>query len=99
MNTLGRPRHGCGLPDRALKRMSHGRGRGAPCAICGEPITPDEDEYELVFVAGTDPTARTIYETHPPCLSAWETERKTLLGLDEHQPKPTGALPGSAGSE
>jgi hypothetical protein len=37
------------LPDRRPDRTWGGAGVGAPCTICGEPVTKDQLEFEIQF--------------------------------------------------
>jgi hypothetical protein len=66
------------LPDRSAERTWAGRGCGAPCAICGRPVNPDELEYELEFVTHGDGEQPTAYHVHIACFWAWECERRKL---------------------
>jgi len=66
------------LPGRSPERTWAGRGCGASCMICGEPISADELEYELEFASGADSKQREDHHIHIACFWAWETERQKL---------------------
>ena len=59
------------LPCDPGARMWGSRGSGASCALCGEPIGPDEIEYEVEMRVngGTEPL-----QFHRVCHSVWHTE-------------------------
>jgi hypothetical protein len=48
------------LPARSPDRVWGGPGVGAPCEVCGSPITKDDKEFHV----------------HIRCFAAWEFERK-----------------------
>lgn len=52
-------------------RLEAGYGSGRPCAICGEPIAPQQVEYEV----GVDGRA---HKFHINCHGAWNAESATL---------------------
>lgn len=63
------------LPGQPPLRTWGGQGSGATCAICAEPITPDQCEYEFEYAkAGAARGCATVY-VHVQCYSAWELER------------------------
>ena len=63
------------LPSGAPTRTWGGPGVGAPCSVCGLPVTKDEKEFEIQFEqeggGGLDK-----YHVHIRCFAAWEFERK-----------------------
>jgi hypothetical protein len=63
------------LPARNPDRTWGGPGIGAPCAVCGKPVTKEEVEFQLEFAHdGTTPDLDK-YHLHLRCLAAWEFER------------------------
>jgi hypothetical protein len=64
------------LPSRAPDRVWGGPGVGAPCEVCGLPITKQEKEFQIEFEqqggGGLDK-----FHVHIRCFAAWEFERKT----------------------
>jgi hypothetical protein len=48
---------------------------GAPCAVSGEPVTPDQTEYEIQFARDAANPGLEKYSLHIRCFSAWEMER------------------------
>jgi len=65
------------LPARRPDRTWGGPGVGAPCAICGLPVTKDEMEFEIQFAHdGTEP-GLDKFHVHIRCFAAWEFERKS----------------------
>jgi hypothetical protein len=63
------------LPQRVPDRTWGGPGIGAPCALCDEPITPDQTECEVQFAhAGVTP-GLDGYHLHLRCFAVWELER------------------------
>ena len=62
------------LPSRRPDRASSGPGVGEPCAICGEPIKPDQMELEIQFIRnGRSPHVKS-HHVHLRCFAAWEFE-------------------------
>jgi hypothetical protein len=61
------------LPGRDPDRTWGGRGVGAPCTICGEPVAPDQVEYARQFAH--DAPGLDKYSLHIRCFAAWEMER------------------------
>lgn len=63
------------LPARSPDRVWGGPGVGAPCSICGLPVTKTEKEFEVQFEqdggGGLDK-----FHLHIRCFAAWEFERK-----------------------
>jgi hypothetical protein len=62
--------HSGGLPRTPPRRMWAGRGTGAKCDGCGDPISPEQVEYEFQYAA----EART-FRMHLGCAGVWETFR------------------------
>ena len=59
------------LPCDPSARMWGSRGSGAPCALCGQVIGPDEIEYEVEMKAGG---AAGTLQFHRACHTIWHTE-------------------------
>jgi hypothetical protein len=51
-----------------------GNGSGAPCALCEEPISKPEVEFELDFADAADASRATIH-MHFRCRRIWDAER------------------------
>ncbi|HEX7035694.1 MAG TPA: hypothetical protein VF210_07960 [Pseudomonadales bacterium] len=66
------------LPARRPDRTWGGTGSGSPCAICGQPVTPDEVEIELEFAGDYGGRTDRGFHVHVRCLSAWELELERL---------------------
>ena len=63
------------LPTSKPDRMFGGPGSNVACAVCGEPVTNDQMEFEIEFNRhGTTPSLDRYY-LHPRCFAAWEFER------------------------
>ena len=63
------------LPRRDPDRTWGSYGAGAPCAVCGRPITPDHVKYTVQFDhAGWDASVDR-FQLHLRCFAAWEMER------------------------
>ena len=60
-----------GEPDRTWG----GSGVGAPCAVCAQPIRPDQLEYELQFADAGDTHRMARFQMHLKCFAVWELER------------------------
>ena len=64
------------LPARSADRVWGGPGVGAPCEICGLPITKSEKEFQIEFEqdggGGLDK-----FHVHIRCFAAWEFERRS----------------------
>jgi hypothetical protein len=81
------------LPEQRPTHTWGGRGSGAPCAVCGQPISPDEFEFELEYARpwngngngnggsrnGANGNGRANLNVHLSCCSTWESERRALL--------------------
>ena len=63
------------LPARRPDRTWGGPGVGALCAVCNEPVTKDELEFEIQFaIDGVEP-GLDKFHVHLRCFAAWEIER------------------------
>jgi hypothetical protein len=84
------------LPKQEPAATFGGRGEGASCAICGEPVAPDQIEFEIEFApgAGTD-AGPGPYHLHARCFRVWETECRSILMANPTATK-TGGAPRSA---
>jgi hypothetical protein len=51
-----------------------GRGTGDHCALCAEPITPAEAEYEIDLPSGL------CFRVHRGCYDLWLEECSEVLG-------------------
>ena len=60
------------LPTRRPDRVWGGPGVGADCTICGVPVRPDENEFEIEYVRGENGTEPALYHLHIDCFAAWE---------------------------
>jgi hypothetical protein len=65
------------LPSRAPDRSWGGPGVGAPCAVCGQPVTKDEKELEIQFARDGDNPGLDKFHVHIRCFAAWEFERRS----------------------
>ena len=65
------------LPNRAPDGTWAGPGVGAPCSVCGVPVTKDENEFEVEFARDGDNPGLDNFHVHIPCFAAWEFERRT----------------------
>jgi len=73
------------LPNRHPDRMLGGTGFGASCAVCAEPVTPDQAEFELEFAPASGDGTSTgnsdghaqpqTHHVHIRCFAACEFER------------------------
>jgi hypothetical protein len=63
------------LPRRSPDRSWGGNGVGAPCAICGRPITPDHVKYNIQFDHHGRFPGSDRFQLHLRCFAAWELER------------------------
>jgi hypothetical protein len=63
------------LPSRRPDRTWGGPGVGAPCAICGQPVTKDEMEFEIQFARAHPDPGLDKFHVHVRCFAAWEFER------------------------
>jgi hypothetical protein len=55
------------IPNRPPDRAWGGPGTGGPCAACGEPVTPDEVEYELEYARDDGEGGTDIHRVHLRC--------------------------------
>lgn len=65
------------IPAQIPDDMWGGRGTGRPCAVCREPISPEEAELQV----HVRPTARgkaTVLSVHGTCGAAWRIEAAAL---------------------
>jgi len=65
------------LPARRPDRTWGGPGVGAPCAVCGLPVTEDEMEFEIQFAHDGTAPGLDKFHVHIRCFAAWEFERKS----------------------
>ena len=65
------------LPARRPDRTWGGPGVGAPCAICGLPVTKDEMEFEIQFAHDGTAPGLDKFHVHIRCFAASECERKS----------------------
>jgi hypothetical protein len=63
------------LPYRRPDRTWGGPGVGAPCTICGEPVTKDQLEFEIQFTIDGGEPGLDKFHVHIRCFAAWEFER------------------------
>jgi hypothetical protein len=63
------------LPARKPDRTWGGPGIGAECAVCEQPVTHDEMEFEIQFVRDGDNPGLDKFHVHIRCFAAWEFER------------------------
>ena len=63
------------LPARPPDRTWGGAGIGAPCTVCGLPVTKDEKEIEVQFAHDGATPGLDKYTLHVRCFAAWEFER------------------------
>jgi hypothetical protein len=66
------------LPTRSPDRTWGGPGVGAPCTICGRPVTKAEMEFEIQFTRDDDDPGLDKYHVHVRCFAAWELERRKV---------------------
>jgi hypothetical protein len=66
------------LPRRDPDRAWGTNGAGAPCAICGQPITPDHVRYTIQFDHDHWGAGWDRFQLHLRCFAAWEWERTKL---------------------
>ena len=78
------------MPGRSPDRLWGGKGTGAACAICCEPVGTDQIEFEIEFDRQGPTPGKDKYRAHLACLSAWEFERRKNPGAG-------GALPALSG--
>lgn len=65
------------LPTEAPTRTWGGPGVGAPCSVCGLPVTKAEKEFEIQFERDGDNPGLDKFHVHIRCFAAWEFERKS----------------------
>jgi len=63
------------LPNRRPDRTWGGPGVGAPCRICGEPVTKNQLEFEVQFAFDGVEPGLDKFHLHVRCFAAWEFER------------------------
>jgi RNA polymerase sigma-70 factor, ECF subfamily len=63
------------LPSARPERIWGGPGMGERCAVCQEPIEPQESELELQFAG------QASYHVHVRCFAAWESEQQSRHAL------------------
>jgi hypothetical protein len=68
------------LPAVAPTRTWGGPGVGAPCAVCGLPVTKAEKEFEIQFERDGDNPGLDKFHVHIRCFAAWEFERRHAKG-------------------
>lgn len=54
------------LPSAVPKSLGAGRGTGATCSLCGQPIEPEQVEYELNGDGGE------TFRFHLRCHAIWQ---------------------------
>jgi hypothetical protein len=59
------------LPQVAPARLLAGYGENQPCALCGQPITPTQVEYDVELNYGAE---RKTLHFHLACHAAWQLE-------------------------
>lgn len=57
------------LPQSPASSLWGGRGSGLACAVCGDPIPPEQVEYEIA-----DPRGGESLRFHLPCHTQWQFE-------------------------
>jgi hypothetical protein len=70
------------MPNRSPDRLWGGKGTGADCAICCEPVGTDQIEFEIEFDRKGPGSGKDKYRAHLACLSAWEFERRGEVSPD-----------------
>jgi hypothetical protein len=63
------------LPAVAPTRTWGGPRVGAPCSVCGLPVTKAEKEFEIEFERDGDNPGLDKFHVHIRCFAAWEFER------------------------
>jgi hypothetical protein len=64
------------LPRRRPDRTWGGPGVGAACAVCEEPVTSDQLEFEIQFRYDGHNPGLDKFHVHIRCFAAWEFERR-----------------------
>jgi hypothetical protein len=49
----------------------------APCAVCDDPIRPDQVAIEMRFRHDRERASMTVYPVHATCFRIWQEERPT----------------------
>ena len=75
------------LPRTEPTRTWGGPGVGAGCAVCDEPITAGEMEYELQFARPPEAPGLDKYHVHIRCAAIWELERTPGNSRPKRTPK------------
>jgi hypothetical protein len=65
------------LPESLPSSMWGGKGVGLSCAVCGDPIRPDQVEYEI-----TDPRCGEVLRFHMECHTVWQLECGVVTQVD-----------------
>ena len=65
------------LPARRPDRTWGGPGVGAPCSVCGVPVTKDQLEFEIEFAHNGEYPGLNKFHVHVRCFVAWEFEQVT----------------------
>jgi len=69
------------LPSRRSDRLFGVPGDGGPCAVCFEPLSPNEMEMQLQFNRSDGAPGLDLYHLHHRrCYAAWEFERREIGG-------------------
>jgi hypothetical protein len=71
------------LPSRAPDRIWGGPGVGAPCAVCEQPVTRSEMEFEVEFARDGSAPHFDVFHVHLRCFAVWELVRR-----EKAQPQP-----------
>lgn len=64
------------LPSREPDRTWGGPGVGAPCQVCGRPVTKSELEFEIQFEQPGGGGLDKLH-VHIRCFAVWELERRS----------------------
>jgi hypothetical protein len=75
------------LPARRPDGMWGGPGTGRECTICGDPVKPDETEFEAEFIDAAENRA-SLYHLHVHCFAAWDAERQAFQPREDALPLP-----------
>jgi hypothetical protein len=68
------------IPGRRQDRTWGGPGVGAPCSVCGKPVSKHEMELEIQFARNGDASGLDKFNLHVRCFAAWEFERNKVDG-------------------
>ena len=74
------------LPRRQPDRTWGGPGVGAPCAVCNQPVSRDEMEFEIQFEHGGATPGLDKFHVHLRCFAAWEMERTKPTKAGKQKP-------------